>query len=113
MTIMRRISTKTVTVTRISDFLPSAILYVKSTASLLAGVGAQLIGFIILARYLSAGQFGQLMTITATTAIAAGICGLGSDEMMVSRCIREMWLTLVLPRQPGKRLSSRSLCNQS
>lgn len=68
---------------------PAALLYFISTASLLLGIAAQLLGFIVLARFLGAGQFGQLMTITAATAIALSITGLGTEEVMLRRCVRE------------------------
>jgi O-antigen/teichoic acid export membrane protein len=65
------------------------ILYFISTASLLLGIAAQLFGFIVLARFLGAEQFGKLMAITAATAIALSITGLGTEEVMLRRCIRE------------------------
>ena len=69
--------------------LSTATLYLTSTGTLFLGQGAQLVGFLILARFLGAEQFGILMAMTATTAIALSISGLGTEEVMLRRCIRE------------------------
>jgi O-antigen/teichoic acid export membrane protein len=75
--------------TALTRMVPAAVVYVTSTGSLLLGQGAQLIGFVVLARFLGAEQFGLLMTITAMTAIGMGLSGLGTDEVMLRRCVRE------------------------
>lgn len=72
-----------------SSMLSKILAYLTSTGSLLIGIGAQFVGFIVLARYLGAEQFGHLMVITAATAVALSVCGLGTDEVMVRRCARE------------------------
>jgi O-antigen/teichoic acid export membrane protein len=75
--------------TVLARMVPAGIIYVTSTGSLLLGQVAQLIGFVVLARFLGVQQFGDLMTITATTAIGLGICGLGTDEVMLRRYVRQ------------------------
>ena len=62
--------------------LPAILLYVRSTGSLLIGIGAQTIGFIILARFLGTHQYGFLATISAVTNLGAPLCGLGAAEVM-------------------------------
>jgi O-antigen/teichoic acid export membrane protein len=57
-------------------------LMVSSTVSLLVGLVAQALGFIILARYLGTVQFGHLVTITAVTALANTWCGFGPGEVL-------------------------------
>lgn len=73
----------------LSENLPAAALYVASTGSLMVGLCAQFVGFIVLARYLGAAQFGHLMAITAATSIALSISGLGTEEVLLRRCVRE------------------------
>ena len=89
-----------------------AILYVTSTGSLLVGLGAQLVGFIVLARHLGVEQFGHLLVITAATAVALSMSGVGTEEVMVRRCVREPALypkllghSLILILVPGFCLS--------
>lgn len=67
---------------------PLAALYVASTSLLVAGTAAQLVSFVILARFLGVEQFGQLMAITAATHLGTHLCGLGAGEGMVRRVAR-------------------------
>jgi O-antigen/teichoic acid export membrane protein len=62
--------------------LPMMRLLVSSTTSLLIGLVAQAIGFVILARYLGTVQFGHLVTITAVTALANTVVGFGPGEVL-------------------------------
>ena len=50
---------------------------------------SQLITFVFLARHLGDAQFGQLMAITAATQIAMSLCGLGGDEPIIRRLVRD------------------------
>ncbi len=69
--------------------LPAIRLYMSSTSLLMAGLVAQSIGFIILARWLGSEQFGHLAMVTAATNLGASWCGLGSGEAMRRRVGRE------------------------
>jgi O-antigen/teichoic acid export membrane protein len=96
------------------------MLYFISTASLLLGLVAQFVGFIVLARFLGAEQFGKLMEITAATAIALSITGLGTEEVMIRRCVREPALypkllghSLILILVSGSALSILALISLS
>src|ERR1700722_18598401 len=62
--------------------LPMMRLLVSSTTSLMIGLVAQALGFVILARYLGTVQFGHLVTITAVTALANTWCGFGPGEVL-------------------------------
>jgi O-antigen/teichoic acid export membrane protein len=62
--------------------LPMMRLLINSTASLLMGVVAQAVGFVILARYLGTAQFGHLVTIAAVAALANTWCGFGPGEVL-------------------------------
>lgn len=73
----------------LSQWLPIAIQYVGSSSSMAFKMSLELITFTLLARYLGDEQFGKLMTITAATQIAVGLCGLGSDEPMTRRLVRD------------------------
>jgi len=57
-------------------------LLIGSTGSLLTGLVAQALGFVILARSLGTLQFGHLMTITALTTLANAWCGFGAGEVL-------------------------------
>jgi O-antigen/teichoic acid export membrane protein len=82
-------SLPTILFVRLSAALPNVLLYITSTGSLLIGQAAQFLGFIVLARYLGAEQFGGLMLITAATSIALSISGLGTEEVMLRRSVQE------------------------
>src|SRR4051794_5155734 len=69
---------------------PGLILqYVGSAGSQVIVLGAQLITFALLARHLGEAQFGKLMTVTATTQIAVSLCGVGSEEPIIRRLVRD------------------------
>lgn len=69
--------------------LPAIRLYIGSTGMLMAGLAAQSVGFVILARWLGSEQFGHLSMVTAATNIAASWCALGTGETMRRRVSRE------------------------
>lgn len=81
--------------------LPLLLQYLGSSASLIVGNAAQLVTFAILARSLGVEQFGQLITVTALTALAVQLCGLGASETMVRRVAAEPAL---YPRALGHNL---------
>jgi O-antigen/teichoic acid export membrane protein len=66
--------------------IPAVLLYVSSTGSMLVGIVAQTLGFVILARFLGTDQYGYLATISAATNLACPLCGLGASEAM-RRCV--------------------------
>jgi O-antigen/teichoic acid export membrane protein len=69
--------------------LPAVRLYVATSGSLMIGIGAQSVGFVVLARFLGTEQFGHLMTITAVTNLGSVWSGLGSGEAMRRRVGRD------------------------
>jgi len=73
---------------RSTQWLNELLTYLGSVSSLVAGLAAQLFAFVILARYLGVEQFGVLMTMTAATALAMTVCGLGGGDAMVRRLAR-------------------------
>ncbi len=77
-------------------WLHVAIQYLGSSGSMGFVLVSQLITFVILARHLGNTQFGQLMAITAATQIAMSLCGLGGDEPMIRRLVRDPSLYPVL-----------------
>jgi O-antigen/teichoic acid export membrane protein len=77
-------------------WLPVVRQYLGSAGSLTFVFGSQLVTFMFLARHLGDVQYGQLMAITATTQIAMSLCGLGADEPMVRRLVRDPSLYPIL-----------------
>ena len=69
--------------------IPTVVLYVVSTSSMMMGIAAQAIAFVILARYLGKDQFGELATISAATSLGAAWVQLGSVEVMRRRVGRD------------------------
>lgn len=68
---------------------PAILLYISSTSSLLVGVVAHSVGFIVLARFLGTEQYGYLATISAVTNLVCPLCGLGTSEAMRRRVGRD------------------------
>lgn len=62
--------------------LPMFRLFAGSIGSLGVGIVAQTVAFVLLARSLGAGQFGELTTISAVTALANSWCGFGPGEAL-------------------------------
>ena len=69
--------------------LPAMFLYAGTSATMLLGVLAQFLAYAVLARYLGVVQFGQLVTITAATNMAAHVCGLGANDTAVRQIARD------------------------
>jgi len=73
----------------ISTATPMMISYLLSSGSLAAASLAQLVTFAILARALGPAEFGLFVQISAVTAIAVQICGLGASDCLLRRVARE------------------------
>ena len=73
----------------ISTAVPMIISYLLSSGSLAAASLAQLATFAILARGLGPTEFGLFVQISAITAIAVQICGLGASDCLLRRVSRE------------------------
>ncbi|WP_044540425.1 lipopolysaccharide biosynthesis protein [Bradyrhizobium sp. LTSP885] len=65
------------------------VSYLLSSGSLASASLAQLVTFAILARALGPAEFGLFVQITAVTAIAVQICGLGASDCLLRRVSRE------------------------
>jgi O-antigen/teichoic acid export membrane protein len=63
--------------------------YAGSFGSLILGTVGQIASVLILARYLGAYQFGQLMTVVAVGQVGLNLCGIGAGEAMVRRVARD------------------------
>jgi O-antigen/teichoic acid export membrane protein len=63
--------------------------YAGSFGSLVLGTLGQIASVLILARFLGAYQFGQLMTVVAVGQIGLNLCGIGAGEAMVRRVARD------------------------
>ena len=74
---------------RCRALLPMAISYAASGGSLVVSSAAQLLTFAILARSLGVEEFSLFVAITAVSAIAVHLCGLGATECLVRRVARD------------------------
>ncbi|MDE1157551.1 MAG: lipopolysaccharide biosynthesis protein [Neorhizobium sp.] len=74
---------------RYRSFLPLALSYAASGGSLIVSSAAQLLTFAILARFLGVHEFSLFVAITAVSAIAVHMCGLGGTECLVRRVARD------------------------
>jgi len=72
-----------------STATPMIVSYLLSSGSLAAASVAQLATFAILARALGPAEFGLFVQISAVTAIAVQICGLGASDCLLRRVSRE------------------------
>lgn len=79
----------TVTTRMISAAAPMIFSYLLSSGSLAAASLAQLATFAILARALGPAEFGLFVQVSAITAIAVQICGLGASDCLLRRVSRE------------------------
>lgn len=71
-------------------FSRSALIsYLLSSASLAAAALSQLATFAILARALGPAEFGLFVQISAVTAVAVQICGLGASDCLLRRVSRD------------------------
>ncbi|MCA6125693.1 lipopolysaccharide biosynthesis protein [Bradyrhizobium sp. WSM 1704] len=73
----------------ISTATPMVVSYLLSSGSLAAASIAQLVTFAILARALGPAEFGLFVQISAATAIAAQICGLGGSDCLLRGVARD------------------------
>ena len=73
----------------ISTATPMIVSYLLSSGSLASASLAQLVTFAILARALGPAEFGLFVQISAATAIAVQICGLGASDCLLRRVSRE------------------------
>lgn len=74
---------------RLRALLPMGLSYAASGGSLIVSSAAQLLTFAILARCLGVEEFSIFIALTAITAVAIQICGLGAQEALVRRVARE------------------------
>lgn len=74
---------------RLRGFLPMFMSYAASGGSLIVSSFAQLLTFAILARFLGVHEFSLFVAITAVSAIAVHLCGLGATECLVRRVARD------------------------
>ncbi|MEI5664935.1 lipopolysaccharide biosynthesis protein [Bosea sp. CCNWLW174] len=68
---------------------PTLVGYVLSGGSLASAALSQLVTFAILARALGPAEFGLFVQISAVTAIAVQICGLGASDCLLRRVSRD------------------------
>jgi O-antigen/teichoic acid export membrane protein len=73
----------------ISTATPMIVSYLLSSGSLASAGLAQLATFAILARALGPAEFGLFVQISAVTAVAVQICGLGASDCLLRRVSRE------------------------
>jgi O-antigen/teichoic acid export membrane protein len=74
---------------KIRDILPMMVSYAASGGSLIVSSAAQLATFAILARFLGVHEFSLFVAVTAISAIAVHLCGLGATECLVRRVARD------------------------
>src|ERR1700712_2875429 len=74
---------------KISTAAPMIVSYLLSSGSLATASLAQLATFAILARALGPAEVGLFVQISAVTAIAVQICGLGASDCLLRRVSRE------------------------
>lgn len=74
---------------RIRFARPILINYLLSSGSLATASLSQLVTFAILARSLGPAEFGLFVQISAMTAVAVQICGLGASDCLLRRVSRE------------------------
>ena len=79
----------TVTTRMISTAAPMIFSYLLSSGSLAAASLAQLATFAILARALGPAEFGLFVQVSAITAIAVQVCGVGASDCLLRRVSRE------------------------
>jgi O-antigen/teichoic acid export membrane protein len=73
----------------IQSILPMGISYLASGGSLITSSAAQLLTFAILARSLGVLEFSYFVGLTAITAVAVQLCGLGAQEALVRRVAQD------------------------
>ncbi len=73
----------------IQSLLPMGLSYLASGGSLITSSAAQLLTFAILARSLGVLEFSYFVGLTAITAVAVQLCGLGAQEALVRRVAQD------------------------
>ncbi|WP_246617550.1 lipopolysaccharide biosynthesis protein [Rhizobium populisoli] len=74
---------------RYRALLPMVMSYAASGGSLIVSSAAQLLTFAILARFLGVHEFSLFVAISAVSAIAVHLCGVGGTECLVRRVARD------------------------
>ena len=74
---------------RYRELMPMLMSYAASGGSLIVSSLAQLLTFAILARFLGVHEFSLFVAITAVSAIAVHLCGVGGTECLVRRVARD------------------------
>ena len=74
---------------RVSNAAPLIFSYLLSSGSLASASLAQLATFAILARALGPAEFGVFVQLSAVTAIAIQVCGLGASDCLLRRISRD------------------------
>jgi O-antigen/teichoic acid export membrane protein len=68
---------------------PALVGYLLSSGSLASAALSQLVTFAVLARALGPAEFGLFVQISAVTAVAVQLCGLGASDCLLRRVARE------------------------
>lgn len=68
---------------------PALVSYLLSSGSLASAALSQLATFAILARSLGPSEFGLFVQISAVTAVAVQVCGLGASDCLLRRVARQ------------------------
>lgn len=74
---------------RLQRLRPALVGYLLSSGALASAALSQLVTFAILARALGPLEFGLFVQISAVTAIAVQLCGLGASDGLLRRVARE------------------------
>lgn len=74
---------------RLRSVLPGLVRYLMSSGSLASAALSQLVTFAILARALGPSEFGLFVQVSAVTAIAVQLCGLGASDSLLRGVSRE------------------------
>jgi len=74
---------------KLAGYIPLALSYLASGGSLIIASASQLVTFAVLARSLGVDHFSVFVAITAFTAVAVQLCGLGAMDSLVRRVSRD------------------------
>ena len=74
---------------RLRRAFPALVSYLLSSGSLALGALSQLVTFAILARALGPNEFGLFVQVSAVTAVAVQLCGLGASDCLLRGVSRE------------------------
>ncbi len=94
-----------------------ALSYLASGGSLITSSAAQLLTFAILARALGVVEFSYFVGLTAITAVAVQLCGLGAQEALVRRVAQDRTMfrvmfghNIIMSAATGSILVATGLC---